>query len=98
MQFTHPEVAQSCGLKSAIVPFVEPRPGPKSRTDTGVPYKKGVPLRSVVHWLYAGLIDVKLFQVEVSLSIEEKWNNISEQFILKVCESFRRRVDTIIEK
>ena len=31
-------------------------------------------------------------------AIEEEWNNISEEVILKACKSFRRRVDTIIEK
>ena len=30
--------------------------------------------------------------------IEEEWNKMSEEFILKACKSFRRRVDTIIEK
>ena len=31
-------------------------------------------------------------------AIEEKWNKISEEFILKARKSFRRRVGTIIEK
>ena len=31
-------------------------------------------------------------------AIEEKWNKMSEEFILKVRKSFWRRVDTIIEK
>ena len=31
-------------------------------------------------------------------AIEEKWNKISEESILMVCKSFRRRVDTINEK
>ena len=31
-------------------------------------------------------------------AIEEEWNKMSEEFILKVCKSFRRHVDTIIEK
>ena len=31
-------------------------------------------------------------------NIEEEWNKISEEFILKACKSFRRHVDTIIEK
>ena len=30
--------------------------------------------------------------------IEEEWNKISEEFILKACKSFWRGVDTIIEK
>ena len=30
--------------------------------------------------------------------IEEEWNKMAEEFILKACKSFRRRVDTIIEK
>ena len=30
--------------------------------------------------------------------IEEEWNKMSEEFILKACRSFRRRVDTRIEK
>ena len=30
--------------------------------------------------------------------IEEKWNRMSEEFILKSCKSFQRRVDTRIEK
>ena len=30
--------------------------------------------------------------------IEKEWNKISEEFILKACKSFRRRIDTIIEK
>ena len=30
--------------------------------------------------------------------IEEEWNKMSEEFVLKVCKSFRKRVDTIIEK
>ena len=29
--------------------------------------------------------------------IEEEWNKISEEFILKACKSFRRCVDTITE-
>ena len=28
----------------------------------------------------------------------EEWNKMSEEFILKTCKSFRRRVETIIEK
>ena len=31
-------------------------------------------------------------------AIEEEWNKMSEEFILKACKAFRRRVDTIIEK
>ena len=31
-------------------------------------------------------------------AFEEEWNKMSEEFILKVSELFRRRVDTIIEK
>ena len=31
-------------------------------------------------------------------AIEDDWNKMSEEFILKVCKSFRRRADTIIEK
>ena len=31
-------------------------------------------------------------------AIEEEWNKMSEEFILKSCKSFRRRVDTITEK
>ena len=34
----------------------------------------------------------------LKLVIEKESNKISEEFILKVCNSFRRRVDTIIEK
>ena len=30
--------------------------------------------------------------------IEEEWNKMSEEFILKTCKPFRRRVDTIIDK
>ena len=30
--------------------------------------------------------------------IEEEWNKMSDEFILKACKSFQRRVDTIIEK
>ena len=30
-------------------------------------------------------------------AIEEEWNKMSEEFILKVCKSFRRRVYAIIE-
>ena len=30
--------------------------------------------------------------------IDEEWNKMFEEFILKACKSFRRRVDTIIEK
>ena len=30
--------------------------------------------------------------------IEEEWNKMSEEFILKACKSFQRRVDTIIEQ
>ena len=30
-------------------------------------------------------------------AIEEEWNKISEEFILKACKSFRKRVDTISE-
>ena len=31
-------------------------------------------------------------------AIEGEWNKTSEEFILKACKSFQRRVDTIIEK
>ena len=31
-------------------------------------------------------------------AVEEEWNKMSEEFILKACKSFWRRVDTIIEK
>ena len=31
-------------------------------------------------------------------AIEEKWYRMPEEFILKACKSFWRRVDTIIEK
>ena len=31
-------------------------------------------------------------------AIEKEWNKMSEVFILKACKSFRRCVDTIIEK
>ena len=31
-------------------------------------------------------------------AIEKEWNRMSEEFILKTCESFRRRVATISEK
>ena len=34
----------------------------------------------------------------LKIDIEEEWNRMSEEFILKACKSFRRRVDTIIEK
>ena len=34
----------------------------------------------------------------LKIAIEEEWNKISEEFILKVFKSFRRNVDTIIEK
>ena len=31
-------------------------------------------------------------------AIEEEWHKMSEEFILKACKSFQKRVDTIIEK
>ena len=31
-------------------------------------------------------------------AVEEQWNKMSEELILKSCKSFRRRIDTIIEK
>ena len=31
-------------------------------------------------------------------AIEKEWNKMSEESILKACKSFRRHVDTIIEK
>ena len=31
-------------------------------------------------------------------AIEEEWNKMSEEFILKPCKSFRKQIDTIIEK
>ena len=34
----------------------------------------------------------------LKIAIEEDWNKMSEEFILKVWKSFWRRVDTIIEK
>ena len=34
----------------------------------------------------------------LNIAFEEKWNKMPEEFILKTCKSFRRRVDTIIEK
>ena len=30
-------------------------------------------------------------------AIEEEWNKMSEEFILRACKSFRRHGDTIIE-
>ena len=30
--------------------------------------------------------------------IEEEWNKISKEFILKACKSFRRRVNRILQK
>ena len=38
--------------------------------------------------------NIDLFKI----AIEEEWNEMSEEFILKVCKSFWWRVDTIIEK
>ena len=39
-------------------------------------------------------------QILVSLktAIGEEWNKMSEEFILKICKLFRRRVDMIFEK
>ena len=34
----------------------------------------------------------------VNTVIEETWHKMSEEVILNTCKSFRRRVDTIIEK
>ena len=34
----------------------------------------------------------------LKIAIEEEWNKISEEFILKACISFRSGLDTIIEK
>ncbi len=31
-------------------------------------------------------------------AIEEEWNGMSEEFILKACKSFRRRLDSLILK
>ena len=31
-------------------------------------------------------------------AIEEEWNKMSEEFILKICKLFQRCVDTIIKK
>ena len=31
-------------------------------------------------------------------AIEDEWNKMSDEFILKTCKSFWRCVDTIIEK
>ena len=36
--------------------------------------------------------------VRLRLAIEEEWNKMSEEFIFKVCKTFQRCVDTIIEK
>ena len=33
-----------------------------------------------------------------ALAIAEKWNKMSEEFILNACKSFQTHVDTIIEK
>ena len=35
--------------------------------------------------------------VRLRLLLRKEWNKMSEEFILKACKSFRRRVDTIIE-
>ena len=35
--------------------------------------------------------------VSVKTAIEKEWNKMPEEFILKACKSFRRRVDTMIE-
>ena len=32
------------------------------------------------------------------MAIDEEWIEMSEEFILKACKSFRKRVDTITEK
>ena len=34
----------------------------------------------------------------LTAAIEDEWNQMSEEFILMACKSFRRRVDTIIKK
>ncbi len=34
----------------------------------------------------------------LKIAIEEEWNKMSGEFILKACKSFRMRVHTIIEK
>ena len=34
----------------------------------------------------------------LKMAIEEEWNKMSEEFILKACYLFRMRVDTEIEK
>ena len=34
----------------------------------------------------------------LKIAIEKEWNKMSAEFILKACKSFRRRVDTVIEK
>ena len=36
--------------------------------------------------------------ISLKTTIEEEWNKMSEEFILKSCKLLRRRVDTIIEK
>ena len=34
----------------------------------------------------------------LKITIEEEWNKMSEEFIFKECQSFRKYVNTIIEK
>ena len=34
----------------------------------------------------------------IKTAVEKKWNKMSEEFILKACKSFRRCVDTIVER
>ena len=36
--------------------------------------------------------------VLLKTAIEEEWNKMSEEYILKICKSFSRRVDIITEK
>ena len=34
----------------------------------------------------------------LKIAVEEEWNKMSEEFVLKTCKPFRRHVDTITEK
>ena len=44
------------------------------------------------------VLDNKTNIGSLKIAVEEEWNKISEEFILKPCKLFRRRVGKIIKK
>ena len=62
------------------------------------------PDRNLLDYTICGVLENKIDATSylntglLKNAIEGEWNKMSGEFILKVCKSFRKRVDTITEK